>query len=54
MIDTGRYRVDAALLLKIRESFADCPGVITLSMDRFTVGLRATGESTQILAGVRF
>lgn len=77
MIDTGRYRADAALLLGMRESFADCPdsylgfqcyadsepetdykgnfgGVITLSVDGFTVGLRATGESTQVLAGFRF
>ncbi|CAM3695933.1 hypothetical protein [Paracoccus yeei] len=28
--------------------------VVTVSVDRFTVGLRATGESAQILAGFRF
>lgn len=77
VMDNGRFRADAALLLGARESFADCPdsylgyqcyadaepdtdykgnfgAVVTLSMQSFTIGLRATGESTQILAGFRF
>ena len=28
--------------------------VITISFDRFTLGVRATGESTQVIAGLRF
>lgn len=77
MVETGGFRADAALLLGIRESFADCPdsylgyqcyadsapdteykgnfgGVLALSFDRFMVGLRATGESTQVIGGFRF
>lgn len=77
MVETGGFRADAALLLGIRESFADCPdsslgyqcwadtapdteytgnvgGLLALSFDRVMVGLRATGESTQILGGFRF
>ncbi|SIP99019.1 hypothetical protein SAMN05421641_102234 [Paracoccus thiocyanatus] len=77
LMDNGRFRTDAALLLGVRESFADCAdsylgfqcyadeepdtdykgnfgAVVTLSVDKFTLGLRATGESTQILAGFRF
>ncbi len=77
MIDNGRFRADAALLVGLRESFADCAdshlgyqcyadtapdtdyegnfgAVLAVSIDRFTLGLRATGESTQILAGFRF
>ncbi|WP_415392214.1 hypothetical protein [Paracoccus sp. SJTW-4] len=29
-------------------------GVLTVSVDRLTLGLRATGESTQMVAGFRF
>lgn len=77
MVDSGRFRADAALLLGVREAAKDCPdsyvgwrcyadrdpetdykgnfgGVLTLSFDGFALGLRATGESTQVLAGLRF
>jgi hypothetical protein len=77
LIDDGKFRADAALLLGLRETSADCPdsylgyqcyadadptieykanfgAVITVSINRMTLGLRATQESTQLLAGVRF
>lgn len=77
LVEKSHFRADAALLIGVRESAADCAGsflgfqcyadtepdtdykgnfggVITLSYDRMTLGLRATGESTQILAGLRF
>ncbi|CAM3247146.1 hypothetical protein SAMN04488021_10430 [Paracoccus aminovorans] len=77
LVDNGRFRTDAALLVGLRESFADCPdsylgfqcyadrapdteykgnfgAVLTLSVDRLALGLRATGESTQLVAGLRF
>lgn len=77
MVDSGRFRADAALLLGVRESAKDCPdsylgwrcyadrdpetdykgnfgGLLTFSFDKLTLGLRATGESAQMLAGLRF
>lgn len=77
LLDSGRFRADAALLAGVREAAADCPdsylgfqcyadrdpdtdykgnfgGVLTVSVDRLTLGLRATGESTQMVAGFRF
>lgn len=77
LIDTGRFRTEAALLVGLRQTSADCPdsylgyqcyadfppdvayranfgGVITMSFDKVLLGLRATGESTQLLAGIRF
>lgn len=77
MADTGRFKADAALLLGMRESVADCAdsylgyqcyadqepdtdykgnfgAVVTFSFDRVVMGVRATGESTQIVAGLRF
>jgi hypothetical protein len=72
-----RGRVDAAALIGIRESFADCPdsflgfqcyadeapdtewdinygGLVAVSFDRVSVGLRVTGESVMAILGVRF
>jgi hypothetical protein len=77
VIDDGRIRADAALLIGLRESAADCPdsflgyqcyadsdpiveyqanfgAVVNVSFDKLSVGLRATGESTQLLLGMRF
>jgi hypothetical protein len=77
VIDQGKFKTDAALLVGIREDTKDCADsylgyqcyadsepetdykgnvgvVLNFSFDRMTVGVRATGESTQILAGVRF
>jgi hypothetical protein len=77
VVDSRRFKADAALLIGIREATSDCAasylgyqcyagatpdteykgnygGVVTVSFDHLTVGLRATGESTQVLAGVRF
>lgn len=77
LLDNGRFRADAALLVGVREAAADCPdsylgfqcyadtdpdtdykgnygGVLAVSVDRLVLGLRATGESTQMVAGFRF
>ena len=74
---TGSSRLDAGLLVGLRESTKDCPdsflgyacyadqtpsvdyepnygGLVTYSFDRFTVGIRATGESTQLVVGTSF
>ncbi len=77
LIDDGRIRADAALLLGLRDSAADCPdsylgyqcyadtdptieyqvnfgALVNVSFNKVSVGLRATGESTQVLFGIRF
>lgn len=77
LVDVGRFKTDAALLVGVREEAVDCPdsflgfqcyansdpeteytgnfgAVITLSYDKVSLGVRATSESTQVLAGIRF
>lgn len=77
LVDGDRFKTDAALLIGMRQSVADCPAsylgyqcyadtdpnydykvnfgaVVTMSFDKVLVGFRATGESTQLLAGIRF
>lgn len=77
LVDSGRFKTNAALLLGMRKSVADCPAsflgfqcyadtdpiftyevnfgaVVTMSFDKVLLGVRATGESTQLLAGIRF
>lgn len=71
------FRVDAGVLLGLRESFADCldsglgyqcyantppiteydinfGGIVGVSFNSVMFGVRATGESTQLLVGFRF
>lgn len=77
IVESERFRTDAALLLGVRENTTDCPAsylgyqcyansdpdteykanigaVVNFSFDRLSLGVRATGESTQLLAGFRF
>jgi len=77
LAQNNRFSLDGALLLGMRETFADCPdsylgfqcyadeapsteydvnygAVLIGSFDRMAIGLRVTGESTQIVLGTRF
>lgn len=77
LTETGRFSLDAAAILGVRTTAADCPrsylgyqcyanrtpetsyrgnfgAVVTMSYDRMTLGVRATGQSSQLVAGFRF
>jgi hypothetical protein len=77
IVDTGRFKTNAALLVGMREETSECSSsylgyqcyadtapeneytanigaVVSFSFDRVSLGVRATSESTQLLAGFRF
>lgn len=77
LIDSRNVKIDAGVILGVRESAEECPGsylgfrcyanqepntdykfnggvLATLSLDRYVIGARATGESGQVIVGFRF